>query len=121
MTKKKNPYFFAFFFLYIVNNVLFIYLYIVYENKEKRDLHFYIIFLIFLCVLNVCVYMCIYNKIHSFRKSETIACRARGFKNCKSDPASCSLHELFPFKSAKIRGLRVKGSFPLFRVFVLKL
>lgn len=61
---------------------------------------------------------CIYNKIF-FWKSETIACQK--FEDYESSSASCSLHELLPFKSAKIRGLRVKGPFPLFRVFVLKL
>jgi len=58
-----------------------------------------------------------YNKI-SLQRSERIACRVQGSETRKSSPASCSSHELLPFKSTKIRSLRVKESFPLFRVFL---
>lgn len=36
-------------------------------------------------------------------EKEMIACRIQGFEDCKSSPASCSPHELLPFKSTKIR------------------
>lgn len=56
--REKDSFFFLFFFLYTVNNVLFICLYIMYEKEEKRDLHLYIIFLIFLCDFKcVCIHI----------------------------------------------------------------
>lgn len=59
------------------------------------------------------IYNIFLHIIKFFFKEWHNACQAQGSEVCGSSPASYSLHELLPFKSVKIRGLRVKESFPL--------